>query len=375
MIKGIKKLNIILCFFCIIFVSCSDEKIVKESVIEVVVTVTPPAVLPVQVMPSPISKMGISTKEPSPVLESSKIKIEPYVPDNSKKTYFITSDNDKEIFEYSEKYNAQLGLSIKIPNEWDEKKISNGFYLKHKHADFGIKHFGDNNQTLRDFSKKYLAEIDQYVEKNTKIQSELIISEGNIGRAYYRFIFLINGINNFTIFTFSANPDFLDDYMPVFDKIQDSIMVIPLNISTPTATILSTPTPTPTPTATILSTPTPTPTTIPKKQYLYVDGNQIPKKTLAGTNICNERYIKSNFCIEILTYDGISPEQEKIVLEGLDTLTSKYFPNPTKLNVSWPMFGPSGGNLNYIGVILWNSEYSSREDIANDFCKFRSLTS
>ena len=262
-----------------------------------------------------------------------------------------------------------MGLSIKIPNEWDEKKISNGLYLKHKHADFGIKHFGDNNQTLRDFSKKYLAEIDQYVEKNTKIQSELIISEGNIGRAYYRFIFLINGINNFTIFTFSANPDFLDDYMPVFDKIQDSIMVIPLNISTPTATILSTPTPTPT----ILPTPTPTPT--PKKQYLYVDGNQIPKKTLAGTNICNERYIKSNFCIEILTYDGISPEQEKIVLEGLDTLTSKYFPNPTKLNVSWPMFGPSGGNLNYIGVILWNSEYSSREDIANDFCKFRSLTS
>ena len=369
MIKGIKKLNIIFCVFCIIFVSCSDEKIVKESVIEVVVTVTPPAVLPVQVMPSPISKMGISTKEPSPVLESSKIKIEPYVPDNSKKTYFIASDNDKEIFEYSEKYNAQLGLSIKIPNEWDEKKISNGFYLKHKHADFGIKHFGDNNQTLRDLSKKYLAEIDQYVEKNTKIQSELIISEGNIGRAYYRFIFLINGINNFTIFTFSANPDFLDDYMPVFDKIQDSIMVIPLNISTPTATILSTPTATPTPT--ILPTPTPTP----KKQYLYVDGNQIPKKTLAGTNICNERYIKSNFCIEILTYDGISPEQEKIVLEGLDTLTSKYFPNPTKLNVSWPMFGPSGGNLNYIGVILWNSEYSSREDIANDFCKFRSLTS
>ena len=63
MIKGIKKINIIFCVFCIIFVSCSDEKIAKESVIEVVVTVTPPAVLPVQVMPSPISKMGISPQD------------------------------------------------------------------------------------------------------------------------------------------------------------------------------------------------------------------------------------------------------------------------------------------------------------------------
>ena len=380
--KRIKKINIIFCIFCIFFVSCADENITKESVVEVFFTPTAIASSKVQLIPSP-SPTTIPKKKSSPILEKSKIKAESSTPYNSKKTYFIATDNDKEIFKYSEKHNNKLGLSIKIPIEWDEKKISNGFLLKHNHADFRIKHFENKNQSLLDFSQKYLGEIDQYVEKKRKLKSELIISEGNIGRAYYRFIFLINGINDFTIMTFSANPDFLDDYISVFDKIQNSISITHFDITkpeptifpTPTVTIFPTPTPTifPTPTVTIF--PTPTPTILPKKEYLYVDGDKIPSKTLAGTNICNERYIKSNFCIEILIYEGVSFEQEKIVLDGLDILTSKYFPNPSKLNVSWPMFGPSGGNLNYIGVILWNSKYSSREDIANDFCKFRTLTS
>ncbi len=380
--KRIKKINIIFCIFCIFFVSCADENITKESVVEVFFTPTAIASSKVQLIPSPSPKT-IPKKESSPILEKSKIKAESSTLYNSKKTYFIATDNDKEIFKYSEKHNNKLGLSIKIPIEWDEKKISNGFLLKHNHADFRIKHFENKNQSLLDFSQKYLGEIDQYVEKKRKLKSELIISEGNIGRAYYRFIFLINGINDFTIMTFSANPDFLDDYISVFDKIQNSISITHFDITkpeptifpTPTVTIFPTPTPTifPTPTVTIF--PTPTPTILPKKEYLYVDGDKIPSKTLAGTNICNERYVKSNFCIEILIYEGVSFEQEKIVLDGLDILTSKYFPNPSKLNVSWPMFGPSGGNLNYIGVILWNSKYSSREDIANDFCKFRTLTS
>ena len=364
--KRIKKINIIFCIFCIFFVSCADENITKESVVEVFFTPTAIASSKVQLIPSP-SPTTIPKKKSSPILEKSKIKAESSTPYNSKKTYFIATDNDKEIFKYSEKHNNKLGLSIKIPIEWDEKKISNGFLLKHNHADFRIKHFENKNQSLLDFSQKYLGEIDQYVEKKRKLKSELIISEGNIGRAYYRFIFLINGINDFTIMTFSANPDFLDDYISVFDKIQNSISITHFDITKPEPTIF------PTPTVTIF--PTPTPTILPKKEYLYVDGDKIPSKTLAGTNICNERYIKSNFCIEILIYEGVSFEQEKIVLDGLDILTSKYFPNPSKLNVSWPMFGPSGGNLNYIGVILWNSKYSSREDIANDFCKFRTLTS
>ena len=364
--KRIKKINIIFCIFCIFFVSCADENITKESVVEVFFTPTAIASSKVQLIPSPSPKT-IPKKESSPILEKSKIKAESSTTYNSKKSYFIATDNDKEIFKYSEKHNNKLGLSIKIPIEWDEKKISNGFLLKHNHADFRIKHFENKNQSLLDFSQKYLGEIDQYVEKKRKLKSELIISEGNIGRAYYRFIFLINGINDFTIMTFSANPDFLDDYISVFDKIQNSISITHFDITKPEPTIF------PTPTVTIL--PTPTPTILPKKEYLYVDGDKIPSKTLAGTNICNERYIKSNFCIEILIYEGVSFEQEKIVLDGLDILTSKYFPNPSKLNVPWPMFGPSGGNLNYIGVILWNSKYSSREDIANDFCKFRTLTS
>ena len=58
--------------------------------------------------------------------------------------------------------------------------------------------------------------------------------------------------------TFSANPDFLDDYISVFDKIQNSISITHFDITKPEPTIF------PTPTVTIF--PTPTPTILPKKR-------------------------------------------------------------------------------------------------------------
>ena len=102
--KRIKKINIIFCIFCIFFVSCADENITKESVVEVFFTPTAIASSKVQLIPSP-SPTTVPKKESSPILEKSKIKAESSTTYNSKKSYFIATDNDKEIFKYSEKHN------------------------------------------------------------------------------------------------------------------------------------------------------------------------------------------------------------------------------------------------------------------------------
>ena len=82
--KRIKKINIIFCIFCIFFVSCADENITKESVVEVFFTPTAIASSKVQLIPSPSPKT-IPKKESSPILEKSKIKAESSTPYNSKK--------------------------------------------------------------------------------------------------------------------------------------------------------------------------------------------------------------------------------------------------------------------------------------------------
>ena len=111
--KRIKKINIIFCIFCIFFVSCADENITKESVVEVFFTPTAIASSKVQLIPSP-SPTTVPKKESSPILEKSKIKAESSTPYNSKKTYFIATDNDKggiSLYHRLYKLYLMIGLS------------------------------------------------------------------------------------------------------------------------------------------------------------------------------------------------------------------------------------------------------------------------
>lgn len=107
----------------------------------------------------------------------------------------------------------------------------------------------------------------------------------------------------------------------------------------------------------------------------HINGDLIPKLTSAGSDECDNRIEESPFCVEILSYEGVSQIAVDQVINGMNALADYYIVREEELQKPWSGFGPDGGLQNYVGVILWHSEKSDREMIKKDACQFRIVAS
>ena len=107
----------------------------------------------------------------------------------------------------------------------------------------------------------------------------------------------------------------------------------------------------------------------------HINGDLIPKLTTAGSDECDNRIEESPFCVEILSYEGVSQIAVDQVINGMNALADYYIVSEEELQKPWSGFGPDGGLQNYVGVILWHSEKSDREMIKKDACQFRIVAS
>ena len=243
--------------------------------------------------------------------------------------------------------NRNNGLVFVLPQTWERKVESGGLQIFWSDADLMIANVPSSHQDLDSFVENWFSNKPLFVETNRTEQNNVKIVTGSVGRAYRQFVFIENAANEISIFTFGANPDYLEDYDPVFDGILNSIKI--------DASLIP-------------HTPTPTP------DYTHVNGDQIPAKTVAGTNSCDQRFSATAFCVELLVYEGVTNDHVQKAVDGLLAIVGRYTVSKSELTVTWPDFGPTGGLQNYLGYVIWDPETSSKDEIFDDLCMFRSVS-
>ena len=242
------------------------------------------------------------------------------------------------------------GLVFVLPQTWERKVESGGLQIFWADANLVVSEVTSSTQTLDSFVENWFRDKPLFSETNSTQENNMKIITGSVGRAYRQFVFIENAAQGFSIFTFGANPDYLEDYVPVFQGIQDSIKI--------DASLIP-------------HTPTPSPTMTPTPIYTHVNGDQIPSKTVAGTDICDQRFSETAFCIELLTYEGVTDTHVQKAVDGLLAIVGRYPVYEPELTVTWPEFGPSGGIQSYLGYIIWDPAVSPKDEVLSDICKFR----
>jgi len=249
--------------------------------------------------------------------------------------------------------NRNNGLIFVLPQTWEQKIESGGLQIFWSNADLMVLTAASSNQDLGYFVKNWFSNKPLFVETKRSEQRHMQIITGSLGMAYRQFVFIENAANDVSIFAFNANPDYLETYVPIFKGILDSIEI--------DASLIA-------------RTPTPSPTLTPPSIYTHVNGNQIPAKTVAGTNSCDQRFSDTAFCIELLIYEGVTEVHVQKAIDALKAIVGRYPVSESELKVTWPHFGPNGGIQNYLGYVIWNPETSSKTDIYDDLCMFRSIS-
>ena len=252
--------------------------------------------------------------------------------------------------------NSGNGVVFVLPQTWERKVDSSGLQIFWSNANLVISDVASSTNDLGAFVKNWLIDKPLFVEVDRTQKNNMEIITGSVGRAYRQFVFVLNAANRVTIFTFGANPDYLEEYVAVFEGIQDSIKI--------DASLLPH-TPTPSPTMTPTSTPTPTP------EYTHINGDQIPSKTAGGTNSCDQRFSATAFCIELLVYEGVTNDHVQKAVDGLVSIVGRYPVSEPELTVTWPEFGPNGGLQSYLGYVIWDPILSTKSDVLTDICQFR----
>ena len=156
-----------------------------------------------------------------------------------------------------------------IPSSWAKKQENYGLHVRGSHGDFFVRHTPFGAHELSEAVDQVLSNDKNYSEESREDTGFSIVSTGYYGRAYRELVFMVNSQSEISIFTFSANPDFLEEYTSVFEIIKSSIQFtngMITEIKKDPTPALSTATPTsvpvtPLPTATITPKITATPIT------------------------------------------------------------------------------------------------------------------
>ena len=154
-------------------------------------------------------------------------------PASPTQTSTITSSNNANtsapsspVTQYKKITNNAVGVSLKVPISWKTSQIQSGMRFIGTHADFLITDTSYSYDELDSFAEAFLQSEKTYTEKERTSVSGRIQSTGALGRAFRRVIFFENGIGNISLIDFRANPDFLDEYQPIFSAVQNSVQVI-----------------------------------------------------------------------------------------------------------------------------------------------------
>ena len=168
--------------------------------------------------------------ETSPVSLDSEPQVTPAAPTQ---TSTITSGNNANtsapsspVTQYKKIMNNAVGVSLKVPISWKTSQIQSGMRFIGTHADFLIMDTSYSYDELDSFAEEFLQSEKTYTEKERTSVSGRLQSTGALGRAFRRVIFFENGIGNISLIDFRANPDFLDEYQPIFSTVQNSVQVI-----------------------------------------------------------------------------------------------------------------------------------------------------
>jgi hypothetical protein len=121
--------------------------------------------------------------------------------------------------------NRNNGLIFVLPQTWERKVESGGLQIFWSDADLMVLNVNSSNQDLGTFVENWFINKPLFVETKRTEQNNMQIITGSLGRVYRQFVFIENASNDVSIFAFGANPDYLENYVPVFKEIRDSIEI------------------------------------------------------------------------------------------------------------------------------------------------------
>ncbi|MFL2756906.1 MAG: zinc ribbon domain-containing protein [Dehalococcoidia bacterium] len=116
-------------------------------------------------------------------------------------------------------------------------------------------------------------------------------------------------------------------------------------------------------------TPTPISTPIPLIE-ITTDSDLIPSKTFAGSDVCNDGIALEFICVELLEYLGFDSTYVVEIISGLELIISNYHLTKEDFTVRVDTFNSNDRVVNYVGIVLYNSDNSDLHLIVSDVCKF-----
>ena len=122
--------------------------------------------------------------------------------------------------------NKEKGISMEVPSSWNREQGIHGLHVRGKHGDFFIRHTQFRADELTLAADQIVSNDKNFIQENRKDTLFSTVSTGTYGRAYREIVFLINTQSQVSVFTFTANPDFLTEYQAIFNKIKSSISFI-----------------------------------------------------------------------------------------------------------------------------------------------------
>jgi len=119
--------------------------------------------------------------------------------------------------------NKERGISMEVPSSWNREQGTHGLHVRGRHGDFFIRHTQFGAEELTQAADQIVSNDTNFTQEDREDTLFSTVSIGTYGRAYREIVFLINTQSQVSMFTFTANPDFLNEYRPIFNKIKSSI--------------------------------------------------------------------------------------------------------------------------------------------------------
>ena len=109
------------------------------------------------------------------------------------------------------------GILFEVPVSWEPVQTDNGLKIQGKHGDVLI---GNSSRPFEDlvvFTDAYIASLNQYSENKRTVLDDKVTSTGLFENAYRKFVFFENGLGKIAMIAFTANPQYLDEYIHIFE--------------------------------------------------------------------------------------------------------------------------------------------------------------
>ena len=331
-------------FALIVFVSSCANEADKVSSLGTVISYTPSF--------SNATLIPVASSTPTPTLVPTETPISiPTSTPTKAPTLTPTATYTTTSLSYTTFASRDNGVVFRVPNNWDRKSATGAFTLSWPGAELVVSDKDISDQNFKSYAENFVKDFFLVLtDFNHETANGMITATGLRGGDSGELVFIENALGKVTIFfLYIRNKGQMVYYEKMFQGIKDSILIdLELVRASPTQT------------------PTPTPTSTPNLAYTHVNGDQIPVKTIAGTDSCDDRFSETAFCIELLVYEGVNEDHVQKAVDGLQAIVGRYPVSEAELTADWPGFRLGRGTQSYLGYIIWDPVNSSRELILND---------